>query len=66
MTETPMLSDFLATVDKLVKPEDITSRQLFKRPARVEEVSAMVLFLLSDEGAFITGETHPVSGGWDL
>lgn len=67
MTESPMLRSFLEAAGKdIVSPEEIASRQLFKRPAKVEEVSSMVLFLLSDESTFITAETHPVSGGWDV
>lgn len=61
-----MLSEFLSIAGQGLSVEDVTSRQLFKRPAKVEEVAAMILFLLSDESAFITGENHPVSGGWDL
>lgn len=66
MTESPMLTAFAQSMGGTFDVEQVASRQLFKRAAKVEEVSSMVLFLLSDEGAFITGTAYPVSGGWDI
>lgn len=66
MTASPMLTSFLAMAGKSVSPEEVSGRQLFKRAAKAEEIAAMVVFLLSDESSFITGESHPVSGGWDI
>ncbi|CAN8102649.1 unnamed protein product [Discula destructiva] len=65
MTESPMLTAFTEQFGGL-KPDQVASRQLFKRAAKVEEVSSMVIFLLSSEGSFITGTAYPVSGGWDV
>lgn len=61
-----MLAEFLSMPGQVLRVEDVTSRQLFQRPAKAEEVAAMILFLLGDESTFVTGETYPVSGGWDL
>ena len=35
-----------------------------KRMGRPEEVSAMVVFLASEEASYITGATFYVDGGW--
>jgi len=35
-----------------------------KRIGKSEEVSALVVFLASDEASYITGATFPVDGGW--
>lgn len=61
-----MLASFTKQVGLAVTPEQVASRQLFKRAAKVEEISAMVLFLLSGESSFITAAAYPVSGGWDI
>lgn len=66
MTESPMLTSFLESAGQAVTPEQVAGRQLFKRAAKVEEVSATVVFLLGDSSKFITGVAHPVSGGWDI
>jgi 3-oxoacyl-[acyl-carrier protein] reductase len=34
-----------------------------KRPGKPEEIAATVAFLLSDDAAFITGQTIHVNGG---
>jgi peroxisomal trans-2-enoyl-CoA reductase len=37
-----------------------------KRVGTVEEVSASVLYYLSPPGAYVTGDTMHVDGGWHL
>lgn len=43
---------------------EIKTRVPLKRIGRPEEVSAMVVFLASDEASYITGATFYVDGGW--
>jgi NAD(P)-dependent dehydrogenase (short-subunit alcohol dehydrogenase family) len=52
-------------------PRDVAHRQKTKetavgRPGTGEDVAAVVLFLVSDEAAFITGDVIGVTGGWLL
>jgi len=35
------------------------------RPGRAEEVAAAVLYLASDNAAYITGQVLRIDGGWD-
>lgn len=40
------------------------SRQPMARFASTAEVAHMVIYLASDESAFVTGQTHVIDGGW--
>lgn len=40
------------------------SRQPVGRLGKAEEVAALVLYLASDESAFVTGAIHMIDGGW--
>jgi NAD(P)-dependent dehydrogenase (short-subunit alcohol dehydrogenase family) len=61
-TRTPR---FEAAVEKgVVSLEAIEKQCPFGRPAEPEEVARAILFLASDDAAFITGVTLPVDGGW--
>ncbi len=42
------------------------SRQPMGRMAKAEEIGMLVVYLASDESAFITGQTHVIDGGWSL
>jgi NAD(P)-dependent dehydrogenase (short-subunit alcohol dehydrogenase family) len=51
--------------DELVR-DFAENKQLIHRPGTMEDVTKVVLFLCSDDAAFITGETVKVSGGFPL
>ncbi|MEX0916970.1 MAG: SDR family NAD(P)-dependent oxidoreductase [Candidatus Paceibacterota bacterium] len=59
--ETPMLDE--AGVEGAVL-EGLLARIPLKRIGKPEEVSAMVVFLASDEASYVTGATFYVDGGW--
>ena len=44
--------------------EAFVSRQPMGRVAKAEEIAALVVYLASDESAFITGQPHVIDGGW--
>ncbi|KKU99021.1 MAG: hypothetical protein UY32_C0008G0012 [Candidatus Jorgensenbacteria bacterium GW2011_GWC1_48_8] len=44
--------------------EEIMARVPLKRVGRPEEISAMVVFLASEESSYVTGATFYVDGGW--
>ena len=58
--ETPILANI---------PEDLRVKyaeaHIIPRLGKTEEVAAAVAFFLSRDGAFCTGETLPVDGGWN-
>jgi NAD(P)-dependent dehydrogenase (short-subunit alcohol dehydrogenase family) len=39
---------------------------LMGRPAKPEEIAEALLFLVSDEASFITGQTLIVDGGYEI
>jgi 2-hydroxycyclohexanecarboxyl-CoA dehydrogenase len=62
---TPMLEAAVASGgDKILRA--MTDATLLRRLGEPEEVAATVLFLASDQAAYITGETIGVSGGMGL
>lgn len=44
--------------------EAFVSRQPMGRVAKAEEIAALVVYLASDESAFVTGQPHVIDGGW--
>ena len=44
--------------------ENFVARQPMGRIAAAEEIAALVVYLASDESAFITGQGHIIDGGW--
>ncbi len=65
--ETPFVS---ARIREYPDPEaayrEMASSQALGRMGRPEEVAAAVLYLASDESAFITGTALLIDGGWSM
>ncbi|MDP3991021.1 MAG: 3-oxoacyl-ACP reductase family protein [Candidatus Nealsonbacteria bacterium] len=61
MIETPMISSVKQDKKTI---EAILSRVPLRRVGRPEEVSNLVLFLVSEDSSYITGSTVVVDGGW--
>ena len=59
--DTPMIKAAQMSEEAMA---EIIRRVPLKRIGRPEEVSAMVIFLASDEASYITGATFYVDGGW--
>lgn len=57
---TPMAAPLMANPEQL---EPILSHYPIHRPGRPEEVASLVLYLASDEAAWITGGTYMIDGG---
>lgn len=60
--DTPMTS--AGNMSKEMLEAFLTAKIPMKRIGRPEEVSAMVVFLASDEASYVTGATFYVDGGW--
>lgn len=59
--ETPMV-DLLKTDPKTM--EGVLARVPLHRMGKPEEVSNLVLFLVSDDSSYMTGSTVVIDGGW--
>jgi 2-keto-3-deoxy-L-fuconate dehydrogenase len=65
--ETPSLHGRMAaTGDKEKAMKGFVARQKMGRLGRPEEVAAIVVYLASDESAFVTGTESIIDGGWSL
>ena len=63
--DSPSLHDRLrATGDCEAAMKAFVARQPMGRIAQPEEIAALVVYLASDESAFITGQPHVIDGGW--
>jgi 2-keto-3-deoxy-L-fuconate dehydrogenase len=63
--ETPSLYDRMRAQGDFEKAKAaFIARQPMGRLAQPEEIAAMVVYLASDESAFVTGQTFTIDGGW--
>ena len=62
-TDTPMVKDALEN-DALMKK--MLSNYIIRRVGQPSDIAAMALFLASDASSWITGQTYPVNGGFQL
>lgn len=60
LIDTPMAAPLMSNSEQL---DLILSRYPIRRVGKPEEVANMVLYLVSDEAAWVTGGTFPVDGG---
>jgi len=65
--DTPSLRERMrAQGDYEAAREAFIARAPMGRMAAPEEVADLVVYLASDESAFVTGQTHIIDGGWSL
>ena len=65
--DSPSLMDRLkATGDFEAAKSAFISRQPMGRMAQAGEIGALVVYLASDESAFVTGQTFVIDGGWSV
>jgi len=65
--DTPSLHDRMrATGDYEAAKAAFIGRQPMGRLGQAEEIAALVVFLASDESAFITGQAINIDGGWSV
>lgn len=63
LINTPMAAPLMANPDLL---QPILAQYALRRPGTPEEVANMVLYLASDEAAWVTGATFPIDGGMTI
>jgi 2-keto-3-deoxy-L-fuconate dehydrogenase len=63
--QSPSLDERLAaTGDEAKARSEFVARQPMRRLGSAAEVSALALYLASDESAYTTGQLHVIDGGW--
>ena len=60
LVDTPMASSLLSDPDRTAQ---VLSAYPIARPGTPDEVAKLVLFLASDDAAWITGSIYPIDGG---
>ncbi|MDE0699431.1 MAG: SDR family oxidoreductase [Acidimicrobiaceae bacterium] len=50
--------------DHATAMQAFVDRQPMGRIGTADEIAALVVYLASDESAFVTGQTHTIDGGW--
>jgi NAD(P)-dependent dehydrogenase (short-subunit alcohol dehydrogenase family) len=63
LIDTPMAAPLMSNPEQL---DPILSHYPIRRAGRPEEVANMVLYLASDEAAWVTGGTFPIDGGMTI
>jgi NAD(P)-dependent dehydrogenase (short-subunit alcohol dehydrogenase family) len=63
LIDTPMAAPLMSNPEQL---DPILSRYPIRRAGKPEEVANMVLYLASDEAAWVTGGTFPIDGGMTI
>ncbi|HET7909495.1 MAG TPA: SDR family oxidoreductase [Nitrospira sp.] len=63
LIDTPMAAPLMKNPDML---QPILAHYAFRRPGTPEEVANMVLYLASDESAWVTGGTFTIDGGMTI
>jgi 2-keto-3-deoxy-L-fuconate dehydrogenase len=65
--ETPSLYDRMRAQGDFEKAKAaFIARQPMGRLAQPEEIASLVIYLASDESAFVTGQTFTIDGGWSV
>ena len=65
--DTPSLADRInAFADPVEARKMFIARQPMGRLAKAEEIAPIVVFLASDEAAFVTGNVYSVDGGMTI
>ena len=64
--EPPMGDEELARFVASDRSKAQLSRYVIRRFGRPDDVAAMVVFLCSEAGSWITGQTYPVNGGYNF
>lgn len=63
LVDTPMAASLMSNPTNL---EPILAQYAIRRPGKPEEVAKLVLYLASDESAWVTGGTFPIDGGMTI